>query len=216
MGRVTPLPEEIACLRATGSYRAVGRQIGEACAPSLRRAADVEGSLSPRHGRTLDETLEVAASCRQVTEQELPFLLEELDGAAEGAGVDKVLLFAAAVEELWEPRLPAAGRTEGRCTDVLVAADATSSGHLLVAHNNDLPARTEPDVVAIVREVSGDPAVFSIGIGPFVSAGWNSAGVSLTGNEVSPNDERPGIPRLLLARAQLRERDLAGAIATGI
>ena len=30
--------------------------------------------------------------------------------------------------------------------------------------------------------------------------GWNDAGLSVTGNELDPNDERIGIPRLLQVR----------------
>lgn len=203
---------EIPLLRVSGSYRAVGQQIGEACADALHRAVDLEQAGVPRHGRTVDQLLEDADRCRAATHQAFPWLLEELDGAAEGAGVDPQLLFAASVEELWEERPSEPGRAEGRCTDVLVAPQATSTGHLLVAHNNDLSASSESDVIAIERDIPDDVLIFSIGIGPWISVGWNSAGLSLTGNEVSPNDERCGVPRLLLVRAQLRARTLAEAV----
>ncbi|HYA51127.1 MAG TPA: C45 family peptidase, partial [Streptosporangiaceae bacterium] len=203
---------EIPLLRVSGSYRAVGQQIGEACTDTLHRAVDLERAGIPRHGHTVDQLLEDADRCRAATQQAFPWLLEELDGAAEGAGIDPQLLFAASVEELWEERPSEPGRTEGRCTDVLVAPEATSTGNLLVAHNNDLSASSENDVIAIERDVPGDVLIFSIGIGPWISVGWNSAGLSLTGNEVSPNDERCGIPRLLLVRAQLRARTLAEAV----
>ncbi|MHB1930138.1 MAG: C45 family autoproteolytic acyltransferase/hydrolase, partial [Acidimicrobiales bacterium] len=62
----------------------------------------------------------------------------------------------------------------------------------------------------------GDPLVFSVGVGPWISVGWNGAGLSLTGNEVSPNDERAGVPRLLLVRAQLRARTLSEAVALAL
>jgi isopenicillin-N N-acyltransferase like protein len=206
------MTREIPLLRVSGGYRAVGQQIGEACADALHRAVDLERAGLPRHGHTVDQLLEDADRCRAVTQQAFPWLLEELDGVAEGAGIDPQPLFAASVEELWEERPSEPGRTEGRCTDVLVAPEATSTGHLLVAHNNDLSASSENDVIAIERDVPGDVLIFSIGIGPWISVGWNSAGLSLTGNEVSPSDERCGIPRLLLVRAQLRARTLAEAV----
>lgn len=210
------LDREIPAVRASGSYYEVGRQIGEACSGAVGRAADLERAGVPRFGRSLDELLGQAALCRRMTAETYPFVLEELDGAAAGAGVPAEALFAASIEELWESRPSQNGRTEGRCTDVVVAPGATANGHLLVAHNNDLPVASEDDVVAIERDVPGDPLVFSIGIGPFISVGWNSAGLSLTGNEVSPNDERAGIPRLLLVRAQLRARTLEEAVAAGV
>ena len=205
-------PRELPLLRVSGSYRQVGQQIGEACAAALHRSADLGRAGVPRHGRSLGQLLADAGRYREATRQAFPWLIEELDGAAEGAGVDPELLFAASVEELWEERPSEPGRAEGRCTDVLVAPGVTSTGHLLVAHNNDLSASSESDVIAIERDVPGDVLVFSIGIGPWISVGWNSAGLSLTGNEVSPTDERCGIPRLLLVRAQLRARTLAEAV----
>lgn len=211
---------EIPVLRVSGSYRAVGRQIGQACAGTLRRAVDLEHTAVPRGGRTMTDVLADAGRCRAITREHFPWLVDELDGVAEGAGVDADLLFAASIEELWDERpsqpgeIP--GRTQGRCTDVLVAGTATSTGHVLVAHNNDLAASSEGEVIAIERDVPGDPLVFSLGVGPWISVGWNSAGLSVTGNEVSPNDDRNGVPRLLLVRAQLRERDLASAVNAGL
>ncbi|MHB1431638.1 MAG: C45 family autoproteolytic acyltransferase/hydrolase [Streptosporangiaceae bacterium] len=211
---------EIPMLRVSGSYRDVGRQIGEACASTLRGAVDLEHAGIPRNGRTMAEVLADADRCRTITRDHFPWLVDELDGVAEGAGVDPELLFAASIEELWDERpsqpSESAGRTQGRCTDVLVAGGATSTGQVLVAHNNDLAASSEGEVIAIERDVPGDPLVFSLGVGPWISVGWNSAGLSLTGNEVSPNDDRIGIPRLLLVRAQLRERDLASAASAGL
>lgn len=206
------MASEIPLLRVSGSHREVGQQIGEARADTVRRAADLDLAGVPRHGHTIGQLLDDADRCRRATLQAFPWLIEELDGVAEGAGVDCRSLFAASVEELWDERPSVPGKVEGRCTDVLVAPEATSSGHLMVGHNNDLSASSEGDVVAIEWDVPGDVLIFSLGIGPWISVGWNSAGLSLTGNEVSPNDERPGIPRLLLVRAQLRARTMAEAI----
>ena len=50
--------------------------------------------------------------------------------------------------------------------------------------------------------------MFTIGIGPWLSVGFNDAGLSLTGNELTPNDNRVGIPRLLQVREILRRRTL--------
>ena len=60
------------------------------------------------------------------------------------------------------------------------------------------------------------PSSFTIGIGPWISVGFNSAGLALTGNELSPNDDRVGIPRLLLVRDILRRRTLDEAVAAAL
>jgi isopenicillin-N N-acyltransferase-like protein len=60
--------------------------------------------------------------------------------------------------------------------------------------------------------VDGQPAAFTLGIGPWISVGWNEAGLSVTGNELDPNDERVGIPRLLQVRDVLTRTTLQDAI----
>ena len=188
-------PPPIPLLRVAGSHAEVGRQIGAATRDVIRRAVDatpVDPSLVELY--------------RAVTLEHLPWVVEELDGAAAGAGADPVALFAASIEELAPAEAPTG------CSDLVVIGDRTADGHLLVAHNNDLYAEDERDVVALEWRVPGEPVVFTLGIGPWLSVGWNDAGLSVTGNELSPNDERVGIPRLLQMRDVLTRRTLAEAV----
>ena len=188
-------PPPIPLLRVAGSHAEVGRQIGAATRDVIRRAVDatpVDPSLVELY--------------RAVTLEHLPWVVEELDGAAAGAGVDPVALFAASIEELAPAEAPTG------CSDLVVIGDRTADGHLLVAHNNDLYAEDERDVVALEWRVPGEPVVFTLGIGPWLSVGWNDAGLSVTGNELSPNDERVGIPRLLQMRDVVTRRTLAEAV----
>ena len=85
-----------------------------------------------------------------------------------------------------------------------------------MAHTNDLGEESEPQLVAVEWRVPGEPVVLSIGIGPWLSVGWNDAGLSLTGNELTPNDERVGVPRLLMVREQLTARSLDEAVAMAL
>jgi hypothetical protein len=190
---VTPAP--IPLLRVAGSHAEVGRQVGAATADVIRRAVD---------GTPLDPA--VVELYRAVTLEHLPWVVEELDGAAAGAGVDPLAVFAASIEELAPAEAPTG------CSDIVVTGDRTADRHLLVAHNNDLYAEDEQDIVAIEWRVPVEPAVFTLGIGPWLSVGWNDAGLSVTGNELSPNDERVGIPRLLQMRDVLTRRTLAEAV----
>jgi hypothetical protein len=174
----------IPLVRAHGTHAEAGAAIGAATAAAIRR-------------RTTGDHLELAAEYRAVTLEHLPWVVEELDAAAEAAGVDPLALFAASVEEL-EPETPRG------CTDVVVGR--------LVAHNNDLDAADEQDIVAIEWRVDCQPAIFTLGIGPWISVGWNDAGLSVTGNELDPNDERVGIPRLLQVREVLTRTTLDDAV----
>ena len=204
-------------LVVAGSHREIGRQLGAATAGTIRRAVDFDAELPA--GRTRDEQLALASRYRAATLAATPWLVDEVDGAAEGAGVDPLALFAASIEEIWTVRPSQAtlgAIVDGRCSDLVAAPPATADGHVWVAHTNDLAPGSEASVVAIEWRVPGEPVVFSLGIGPWISVGWNSAGLSLTGNELSPNDERVGVPRLLMVREQLTARTIDEAVAMAL
>jgi isopenicillin-N N-acyltransferase-like protein len=213
-------PEPIPVLHVRGSHREVGRRIGEACAATIAEA--VAFPEVPAR-TTIDAQLSLAERFREATARAMPWVLEELDGCAEGAGVDPLRLFAASVEEIWgtggpredAPGLPASDAARGRCSD-LVAVPPATAGHVLVAHNNDLSPSAEAGIVAIEWDVPGDPLVFTIGVGPWISVGFNASGLSLTGNELTPNDDRVGVPRLLQVRAMLRAPTLDAALAEAL
>jgi isopenicillin-N N-acyltransferase-like protein len=207
----------IPLLRVAGSHREVGRAIGAATAPVLRGSVAFEAALPA--GRSREAQLALAIRYRDATLAATPWLVEEIDGAAEGAGVDPLALFAASVEEIWAVRPSQAGTTEpvpGRCSDLVIGPPWTSDGHLWVAHTNDLGERSEAQLVAVEWRVPGEPVVFSVGIGPWISVGWNGAGLSLTGNELTPNDERVGVPRLLMVREQLTARSVDMAVTLAL
>ena len=187
----------IPLIRAAGTHRDAGAAIGAETADSIGRSlegADFDHDLVLRY--------------RGASVKHLPSVVEELDAAARAAGVDPLALFAQAVHELStfsQTKVPA------HCTDVAAVPELTADGHLLVAHNNDLSAGDENDVVAIEWKVEGEPTIFTLGLGPWISVGWNEAGLSITGNEVAPKDEGVGIPRLLQVRDVLTRTTLTEA-----
>ena len=91
-------------------------------------------------------------------------------------------------------QVQAAARGRHCCTKS-ATAPATADCHTLTAHNNDMSRRYQDDLVAFERTCGDDPTVLTIGNGVWISVGWNDAGLNLTGNELSPNDERVGVPR---------------------
>jgi len=194
-------PELLPLVHAAGTHAEVGARIGSASASAVLRSAAAMSAAQ----------IEAARPYREVTERELPWLVEELDAVAAGAGADRLAVFAAGIEEL-----DTGGEGEGACSDMVARPPASVDGHLWVAHNNDLSPEVEPDIVATEWRVPGDPVVFTIGIGPWISVGFNSAGLALTGNEVSPNDNRIGIPRLLHVRDILRRRTLDEAVEAAL
>lgn len=208
----TPLRIDIIRIAAP-THREAGRQLGETARDRLHAEA-TEALDDLPSGRTPERQRELAAEYRAFTQPRLPWLVDELDGIAEAAGLDPLMFFAASIEELWyEPRenvTPpgARRRATGRCSDVVAGPRATADGHLLVGHTNDLRPSVEEHIVGIEKQVDGDPTIFQLGGVPWLSVGWNSAGLSLTGNELTPNDERLGISRSHQVLEMMRARSL--------
>jgi isopenicillin-N N-acyltransferase-like protein len=187
----------IPLIRAAGTHREAGAAVGTETRDYIHRSVE---------GVEFDHDL--VLRYRGASVKHLPWVVEELDAAARAAEVDPIALFADAVFELStfsQTKVPA------HCTDVAAVPTLTADGHLLVAHNNDLSAGDEDDVVAIEWKVEGEPTIFTLGLGPWISVGWNDAGLSITGNEVAPKDEGVGIPRLLQVRDVLTHTTLAEA-----
>jgi isopenicillin-N N-acyltransferase-like protein len=187
----------IPLVRATGTHQEAGAAIGAATAGSIRRRAE-----------EVEFDHDLVLRYRGASVKHLPWVVEELDAAARAAEVDPLALFADAVLEL---STVSESQVPSRCTDIAAVPTLTADGHLLVGHNNDLSAGDEDDVVAIEWKVEGEPTIFTLGIGPWISVGWNEAGLSVTGNEVAPKDEGIGIPRLLQVRDVLTRTTLTEA-----
>jgi hypothetical protein len=124
---MTPAPIEV--LRVSGTHREVGLQMGEWGRERIQaEIASVSDELPA--GRSWDAQMALAGEYRAFTAPRLPWLIDELDGCAEAAGVDPLVFFASSMEEIWyEPRPP---RTQGRCSDLVAGPPATADGHLLV------------------------------------------------------------------------------------
>jgi len=78
---------------------------------------------------------------------------------------------------------------------------------------NDLCPEAEEDLVILKVQAGDEPQFLGISPGGLAySAGFNAAGIGLTGNEVEANDVRVGVPRLLVVRAILAARRLEEAL----
>lgn len=200
----TPL---IPMIEARGTHRQVGRQLGEQMRPSIQALvealpADLPAGVS--WSQMLAQSDLYLAHSRAV----YPQYVDELQGLAEGAGVAFEPLYLSICEELWE-----AAAWQRGCTDMAARGAATLNGDVLLAHTNDLLPKSEAHL-AIVKAQAGDEPEF-LGVSPGgagYSAGFNAAGICLTGNQVENNDIRPGVPRMLVVRAILGSRRLGEAI----
>jgi len=212
--------------KISGTHREVGLQIGEYLQPQLHRAmAWVRSSLPP--GVTWGDMLLKGRLCLAHSRSVYPQYVEELEGVAEGANVPFEELFLSMCEELWEPAawLGISPLLSGQvvqdtaspllrgCTDLAARGEATVQGATLIAHNNDTAPEAEDYLATLQIQAGEEPEFIGVTIGGLgFSAGFNAAGISMTGNAVSCQDIRPGVPRMLLARAILGSRRLGEAI----
>lgn len=194
-------------IHISGSHFEAGRQLGAATAETLRRP------VAPPADRSWEEMRRLAQPYLQVTQAVVPWLHEEMAGIAAGSGVEVLDLYARATEEIWEPLpSPYPPGEGGKCSDFAVGPPATADGGIWLAHNNDLSPETGDRVVAVEWQVEDQPRLFTLGVGPFISIGFNAAGLALTGNELSPNDDKMGVPRLLLVRDILAQHTAQEAL----
>ncbi len=206
--------DPIPLIEVKGTHRQVGRQIGERMRPVLQRMLPrLRKGLPP--GVEWKDMLLKGRICLAHSHVIYPQYIEELEGVAEGADLPFEEVFLAVCEELWEPAAWHGGvpMTPKGCTDFAARGRATIDGSTLLAHNNDLAPIAEEDLVILKVQAEDEPEFLGVSIGGLAySAGFNAAGISMTGNAVSCSDIRPGVPRLLIARAILSARRLGEAI----
>ena len=185
----------------------MGEQLGSRFAAEAKRAVGIfRKELTWEKGATLDGAKRYGRRIRPRIEAWYPDFIEEMRGYAEGSGVPFDVLMAQ-----WSGYSPAAG-LKG-CTDLAVGPEQTADGNVLVAHNEDYTPEYAGTVVPVHVAVEGKPAFFAMSYqGLFPTIGFNEAGISLTGNAVSPNDARVGIPKMFAPPRVLEARTLKDAL----
>ncbi len=193
--------------RAKGSPSEVGEALGRRFADEAQRAVGIfKKELSWEKGATMDGAKRYARKVLRRIDAWFPDFVEEMRAYAKGSGVPFDVLSAQ-----WSGYWPTMG-LKG-CTDVAVGPERTADGSVLVAHNEDYTPDFDGIVVPVHVAVDGKPAFFAMSYqGLFPTMGFNDAGISLTGNAVSQNDLRVGIPKMVPPRKVLESRTLVEAL----
>jgi isopenicillin-N N-acyltransferase-like protein len=145
--------------------------------------------------------------------------LEEIEGIADGAGVDSVdvlainvrteIMFAATARDAGARRLPP------ECSSFAALPSRTTSGRLLVGQNWDwLPHAAETTVVLEVRRDDGPDFVTVVEAGLLAKFGLNACGVAVLANALVSDADRgePGVPFHVLLRALFDAETLSDAM----
>lgn len=196
--------------------RGVGRSAGSTYGEGVRdmiqsHLEEVYQSNSKliRLGR--EQLVARTAGFRSAVAERYPLLAEEIDGIADGAGIE--------VEEAWLLQLRSeVQRVDSadhslECTAIGAMSPATRSGEVLAGQNGDLPGLYEGRLVVVRR--SGSQHLRTISVTPAGQISWhgmNEAGMAAFGNFLNTDGWRVGIPRYLYTRLALEERTVPEAI----
>lgn len=196
----------IPLIETGGSPREIGLDIGRGAREQIREAC--AHSRAELGGVDPDAVLANVGPYLAATEAVAPWVVEEMRGMAEGAGVAFEALFVLnAAAELMQ----SVGVFE--CTVCGVTEAGTADQHVLLAHNEDATAGWGDLAYAIRAEPDGAPAFAAFAYaGLLLHQGVNAAGLGSVGNALYARDARPGIPKLLAYRRILAEATIEGAI----
>lgn len=186
----------------------MGKRSGTVCAKRAKalRAAMAE-NIAHSTGMSWEKAVERAKLYLPHAESFYPEFVEEIRGYADGARMPFDEVFTLCCHELLSPR-----GFKG-CTDVAANGDVTLEGDVLIGHNEDWSAEQLETVVLLHARPSKKPEfVTTAYAGLLPSSGMNAAGISLTGNALSPNDVRVGIPKVFPVRKVLECRRIGEAL----
>jgi isopenicillin-N N-acyltransferase-like protein len=198
----------IPVVETSGKPFEMGRITGRKCAA---RAAfyrkSMVASIQRFTGMDWQKAVERSRVYLPFAEEFYPDFVEEIRGYSEGARIPFEECFSLVCHELLSP-----SGFRG-CTDIAVSDDVTEDGNVLAAHNEDFIPEQLATVVMLHAKPKGKPEFITTSYaGLLPSSGMNSAGISLTGNALDPNDVRVGIPKSFPVRKVMEARRIGEAL----
>lgn len=202
----------IPVIHAKGTHYEAGYQIGTQMKTQLKELVQqTKDYVVKKTDKTWEDFRAQSQLLLEYSKKHMPEYVEEIRGAADATGIDLIDLFAELCEEIYSKDYL------GGCSDLIASNDVTADGSVYAAHNNDTSPGIQKYAVVVHYQVEGEPEILAVGYGGLgISIGYNSAGICLTGNELSMNDMKLGVPRMLLCRKILAARTIAEAIDASI
>jgi len=173
--------------RFEGTPHDVGVAHGRAFGDQILRTICIQRGKISRTGLAWEKALEWAENARAVMQSHEPRLVEEIDGIAVGAEVDRREAFAINLAVTLARLLSPAPSTEMReCTTAAAFGAATADGHTLLAQNWDQASEQQANMVVIEQRTAGERALlFVTCAGRLFLHGMNDAGVGIVGNAIA-------------------------------
>jgi len=200
-------------IRSSGTPFDRGRTVGRALRDEIERSVTFTMDWAAGVGADRELVADLLTPYDEISARVVPDLMQLLAGMADGSGVDAVALRATnAFEELYGMLDPEAmGEPVERCTDALLRGP---DGPLLV-HQEQWYAADADSIAIVVDDPDDGVGVVSPVVASGVPlVGMNATGTSLGAMSLTATDERPGVPRMFVARKALDARDRDEAWAT--
>lgn len=199
-------------VEAAGDHYQIGLALGRCAARALREQIPLIGRF--RALKRDGEALRALDSLEEAGRDSFPEIMREVDGIAAGSGMDFRDVW------MWNCRGDFAGGGDqsesplAGCTSVMLPGTAEKPA--IIGHNEDDQAELEGSCF-LARVVPDDGPAFlsfySPGLIPGHTFAVNDAGLVQTINHIRPYDQRPGIPRHVIARAVLSQTTTKDAVA---
>lgn len=200
------------CIDLSGSPRERGMTHGAAVPERVAHSATLYRNQLQRRGVSRDEQLLHARKFVPVIEAYDPDYLVEMQGIADGAQValEDIITINCRTEMMFgyeQMRAADMEKSDG-CTGLIVLPEASANGRLLHAHNWDWREEcVDTGVVLRIHRSEGPDILTFCEAGALARHGFNSKGVSITGNFLICERDfiEPGQAPLGLIRRKLLE-----------
>ena len=196
-------------VEASGPPSQLGFEIGTQCKDlGQQMVEDYRQELKQRHNLEWDRAKVISQKYLAFCQDSIPAIVEELQGYARGAELSLDDVFTTVFWDYSEEK----GEISG-CTDFVVSANLTQEKHVLMAHNEDFDPRYANYLCLVKAKPQNAPAFLNITPGGIlIGVGLNSAGLGFSGNGLSPNDTRVGIPSTMFYHAMCGARTIVDAL----
>jgi isopenicillin-N N-acyltransferase-like protein len=206
-------------VHASGGPRERGRSYGAAARERVHRSIELYDAVFLHYtGLGWAEVSDRAGAFAEWFDDTDEQLLPEIEGIAEGAGVDAedVLALNVRTEVMFGLDTRAARAAAKECTTIGASSARTADGRVLVAQNWDWKPATRETCVLLAMRPAGRPAfVTLVEAGLLAKAGMNDAGLAVATNALTSSRDRgaPGVPYHAILRRMLTSATHEEAVA---
>ena len=205
-------------VRATGGPRERGRSYGEAARPQLHRSIELYVEVFEHYaGLSWSDVRDRAGTFVAWLDDADVQLLPEIEGIAEGAGVEAedVLALNVRTEVMFGLDTRAARAAAKECTAVAAAPPRTAGDRVFVAQTWDWKPAARGTCVLLAMRPHGRPGfVTLVEAGLLAKVGMNESGLGLATNALTSSRDRgqPGVPYHAVLRRVLTSASFEEAV----